>query len=132
MLTSTFPCGDIWSCVIVYRSCKSFWHNYPINLFNILYYSLKMFLDAPNARLNIDDCPDVHAVAGLLKLYLRELPEPLLTAMLYDAFTSNACKYFILCVESSLAQVSINLLKNLCSMRLYAHSGKQLLYSFTV
>lgn len=27
---------------------------------------------------------DVHTVAGLMKLYLRELPEPLLTFRLYD------------------------------------------------
>lgn len=32
---------------------------------------------------------DIHAVAGLLKLYLRELPEPLFTHSLYDKFTSG-------------------------------------------
>lgn len=31
---------------------------------------------------------DIHAVAGLLKLYLRELPEPLFTHALYDKLTS--------------------------------------------
>ena len=29
---------------------------------------------------------DIHAVAGLLKLYLRDLPEPLFTDDLYPAF----------------------------------------------
>jgi len=45
--------------------------------------------DAPNTRLNIDDFSDVHAIAGLLKQYLRELPEPILTTGLYTAFTAN-------------------------------------------
>lgn len=29
---------------------------------------------------------EVHTVAGLLKLYLRELPEPLMTFRLYEPF----------------------------------------------
>lgn len=29
---------------------------------------------------------DVHTVAGLLKVYLRELPEPLMTYRLYEPF----------------------------------------------
>eukprot|EP00128_Syssomonas_multiformis_P016083 Colp12_sorted_trinity150504_noHs@13398 len=36
----------------------------------------------------LSDCTDPHVVAGLLKLYLRELPEPLLTYPLYDAFVA--------------------------------------------
>lgn len=35
-------------------------------------------------------CPDPHTVASLLKLYLRELPEPLLTYELYDNFIAIA------------------------------------------
>lgn len=31
---------------------------------------------------------DVHSIAGLLKLFLRELSEPLFTHELYDAFTT--------------------------------------------
>lgn len=31
---------------------------------------------------------DTHTVAGLLKLYLRELPEPLLTFSLYEPFVA--------------------------------------------
>jgi len=38
-------------------------------------------LDAVIAR-----CDDVHSVAGLLKMFFRELPSPLLTFELYDAF----------------------------------------------
>jgi hypothetical protein len=34
---------------------------------------------------------DIHAVAGILKQYLRELPEPLLTRAFYDDFLRIAC-----------------------------------------
>jgi hypothetical protein len=40
---------------------------------------------------------DVHAVAQIVKLYLRELPEPLLTYGLFDVFAStqgNSCPSF--------------------------------------
>jgi hypothetical protein len=33
---------------------------------------------------------DIHNIASLLKLYFRELPEPLLTFDLYDAFIAAA------------------------------------------
>jgi hypothetical protein len=36
---------------------------------------------------------DINSIAGLLKLYLRELPEPLLTKKLSDAFVEAAGKY---------------------------------------
>ena len=37
---------------------------------------------------------DINAVAGLIKLYLRELPEPLFTNALYPRFVSGLRKYF--------------------------------------
>ncbi|XP_057312661.1 arf-GAP with Rho-GAP domain, ANK repeat and PH domain-containing protein 1-like isoform X2 [Hydractinia symbiolongicarpus] len=46
--------------------------------------------DAPKVRLTFEDYPDVHAVAGLLKQYLRELPQPLLTSLLYEDFIQNS------------------------------------------
>ena len=36
---------------------------------------------------------DIHAVAGLLKKYFRELPEPLFTNALYPNFVDGLCKY---------------------------------------
>jgi hypothetical protein len=36
--------------------------------------------------ISLDGETEVHAVASLLKLYLRELPEPLLTYHLFDDF----------------------------------------------
>jgi len=42
-------------------------------------------LDSQSALVSIADV-DIHAVSGLLKLYLRELPEPLFTDGLYNDF----------------------------------------------
>lgn len=39
---------------------------------------------------------DIHAVAGLLKMYLRDLPEPLLTDYLYPHFLeANGERHFL-------------------------------------
>ena len=35
---------------------------------------------------SLEQCEDVHAAAGVFKLYLRELPDPLLTHRFYDTF----------------------------------------------
>lgn len=40
---------------------------------------------------DLDVCKTPHSVAALLKLYLRELPEPLLTFELYDCFMAAHC-----------------------------------------
>ncbi|KAJ1967298.1 hypothetical protein IWQ62_001949 [Dispira parvispora] len=40
--------------------------------------------------LATDECSDINVVAGALKLFLRELPEPLLTFQLYDGFIHAA------------------------------------------
>jgi hypothetical protein len=37
------------------------------------------------------DCEEVHSVASLLKLYLRQLPEPLIPFEFFDMFISAAC-----------------------------------------
>ena len=39
--------------------------------------------------MGLHKCDDVHVAAGLLKLYFRELPDPLLTHKLYDTFISK-------------------------------------------
>jgi hypothetical protein len=36
---------------------------------------------------------DIHTVAGVLKLFFRELPEPLLTYELYDTFLAAVCMF---------------------------------------
>lgn len=41
---------------------------------------------AVDGKAAMDACLDGHAVAGLVKLFLREMPEPLLTFELYDAW----------------------------------------------
>lgn len=39
------------------------------------------------------DEPEVHAVGSLLKLYLRQLPDPLLTSERFEAFLGAARLY---------------------------------------
>ena len=39
---------------------------------------------------------DVNSVAGLLKLFLRELPDPLLTQEHYSGFIDAASEFFFL------------------------------------
>eukprot|EP00111_Clytia_hemisphaerica_P007490 TCONS_00021757-protein len=45
--------------------------------------------DAANVRLDISEYYDVHVICGLLKKYLRDLPEPLVTNILYESFLQN-------------------------------------------
>ena len=45
-------------------------------------------------ELPLSKCEDVHAVAGLLKLYLRELPDPLLTHRFYSTFVAVQSQFF--------------------------------------
>ena len=54
--------------------------------------TIKAALDANVANLELaHELHDVHIVAGMLKSYLRELPEPMLTFGLYDDWV-NAMK----------------------------------------
>ena len=42
--------------------------------------------------VDLNNCLDIHVVCGLLKQYLRELREPLLTFDLYDVFLETGCQ----------------------------------------
>ena len=55
---------------------------------------VRAVLDAGKLNLLAYDAQDdIHAVAGALKLYLRELPEPMLTFDLYDKWKDAAGYY---------------------------------------
>ena len=43
--------------------------------------------------LTLDNCDDIHAVAGLLKQYIRELPDPLFTHKYYETFIIVQSKF---------------------------------------
>jgi hypothetical protein len=73
-----------------------------VNSAKLMYYFL-LFTGASKVkrmRLSLDagflnlasavECGDPHIVAGLLKSYLRELPEPLLTHLLYNDWIAAA------------------------------------------
>ena len=47
-------------------------------------------LDPHTVDFSVDECGDVNIVTGLLKLWLRELPEPLMTFQLFDSFMQAA------------------------------------------
>lgn len=54
---------------------------------------LRMHFNYGRPNLDEDEWRDVNAVAGALKLYFRELPEPLMTNSLYPAFLAAANKF---------------------------------------
>lgn len=54
----------------------------PVNLISV---SFSLFSDTKDILMMLSDM-DINAIAGTLKLYFRELPEPLLTDRLYPAF----------------------------------------------
>lgn len=43
---------------------------------------------------------DVHLAAVILKTFLRELPEPLLTYQLYNDIVNFTCKFRVVVLES--------------------------------
>jgi len=57
----------------------------------ILISHFLIFLDL-NAGKNLVGDSDINAVTGVLKLYFRELPEPLFTDQQYKAFVTTVGK----------------------------------------
>lgn len=53
---------------------------------------LDFIADARHAAIDDARCPNISSVAALLKLYLRELPEPVFTSELYPAIMEAAGK----------------------------------------
>eukprot|EP01099_Mayorella_cantabrigiensis_P001084 TRINITY_DN1446_c0_g1_i2.p1 TRINITY_DN1446_c0_g1~~TRINITY_DN1446_c0_g1_i2.p1 ORF type:complete len:507 (+),score=111.54 TRINITY_DN1446_c0_g1_i2:164-1684(+) len=52
--------------------------------------NLRKLYEKGRAKVNLNQVEDPHSVAGLLKLYFRESPKPLLTFELYDEFIACA------------------------------------------
>jgi hypothetical protein len=48
--------------------------------------ALKSHFEVEWRHLPTDSKVSIHSVAGLLKLYLRELPDPIITKELFDCF----------------------------------------------
>ena len=45
--------------------------------------------------MHYSDPEDIHCAAVIIKRFLRELPEPILTFKLYDTIVKSTSKYFI-------------------------------------
>lgn len=61
---------------------------------HFFFVSLYLIISLENKDISLETCDDVHAVACLLKLYLRELPEPVLSFRFYETFISIQSLYF--------------------------------------
>lgn len=59
---------------------------YRLSGTNTIIKELKIAFDQDpfGVNLSVDDIPDINVVTGLLKMFLREMPDPLLTFELFD------------------------------------------------
>ena len=78
---------------------------------------MRLSLDAGCLSLQTAlECADPHVLAGVLKSYLRELPEPLLTHTLYQDWLA-AARYFngpiYITVFNTLAITAVTCLQNI-------------------
>ena len=57
----------------------------------LIYMNFPVFVDAGGKLLTLDEC-GVHDITGTLKLYLRELPDPVIPGTVYKQFLSASRK----------------------------------------
>lgn len=67
---------------------------FPVQLFQVKVRFVSYFIDSQSALVQVAEA-DIHAVAGLLKMYLRDLPEPLFTDECYPKFVEASCKFVL-------------------------------------
>ncbi len=58
--------------------------------------TIHMHLRLSGKVVDFNKVEDPNVVSGLLKMYFRELPEPLLTFDLFDQFLATYCTHFAL------------------------------------
>lgn len=54
--------------------------------------------------MRYSDPEDIHCAAVIMKRFLRELPEPILTFKLYDTVVTSTCKSFMQYLKDALSQ----------------------------
>ena len=59
---------------------------YDRGRFSLQWVSESLILTFVGEKMNLEEAKNIHTVASLLKFYLAELPEPLLTFELLDCF----------------------------------------------
>ena len=55
-------------------------------------FNASLCTDGEQANIGTKDFPDINCITGALKLYLRQLPIPLVPFEVYDKFTAAASK----------------------------------------
>ena len=60
--------------------------------FELLFFQLREEFDR-GVDVSLEEEHSVHDVAALLKEFLRDMPDPLLTRELYTAFINTLCEY---------------------------------------
>lgn len=76
---SVAPCFDFFLGLCVYQYCTHSCSN--LNAFFLVYVTYPA-----GEKVNLDAVKDPHTLAGLLKLWFRELPEPVLIFRYYSTF----------------------------------------------
>jgi len=82
-------------CIYIEKYQSKDIYNSLLSDFVWLLFLYDFIIDAAKVRLDIEEYNDVYAIADLLKQYLRELPEPLLTNAYKDFFLENTGMYFL-------------------------------------
>ena len=72
----------------------------PLDSLHLLLHSLHVhtwyFFVGRDPLAGLNHWKDINAVAGLLRVYFRELEDPLFPSSYYQAFIKTSCKYHII------------------------------------
>lgn len=95
-LKTSFDQGKFYCYVdfsIKQAATTASWLSYSVDISYPLIQKYEfLFSDARSVLLTLDEC-GVHDVTGVLKQYLRQLPDPVIPGTMYKQFISAGSKY---------------------------------------